>query len=44
MVNDTITFSIPKELKTELKIYVAKNNTTITDVLNNYIKDLVENK
>ena len=45
MVNETITFSIDKDLKTELKIIAIKKDSTITDILNSLIQDYVnENK
>lgn len=45
MANDTITFSIDKDLKTELKLIAVKQNLTITEILTNFIQDYVdENK
>ena len=45
MVNETITFNIDKDLKTELKIIAIKKDNTITDILNSLIQDYVnENK
>lgn len=40
-----LNINIDKELRDELKIACIKNNTTITDVLTDYIKQYVnENK
>ena len=40
-----LNISIDKELRDELKIIAVKNNTTITEILTEYIKEYVnENK
>ena len=40
-----LNISIDKELRDELKIIAIKNDTTITEILTDYIKDYVnENK
>ena len=45
MSNDKLTFSIDKDLKIELKIHAVKNETTVSKLLNQIIKDyLNENK
>ena len=45
MAKDTLTFSIDKELKTELKIIALKQDKPIKDILNDLIQDFVnENK
>ena len=45
MVKDTLTFSIDKELKTELKIIALRQDRAIKDILSDLIQDFVnENK
>ena len=45
MSNDTLTFSIEKELKTELKVIALKQDRTVKDILTELIQDFVnENK
>ena len=40
-----LNISIDKELRDELKIIAIKNDTTITEILTDYIKDYInENK
>ena len=36
-----ISFLIDKSLRTELNVYAAKNDTTVTKILTDYIKELV---
>jgi hypothetical protein len=45
MGNDTLTFSIDKDLKIELKVIAVRKETTVTQLLNQIITDYVnENK
>ena len=45
MSTDLLNINIDKELRDELKITCIKNNTTITDVVTEFIKQYVnENK
>jgi hypothetical protein len=45
MSNDTLTFSIDKDLKIELKVIAVRKETTVTKLLNQIITDYVnENK
>jgi len=45
MSNDTLTFVIDKELKTELKMIALKQDRTIKEILSELIQDFVnENK
>ena len=45
MVNETMTFSIDKELKTELKVIALKQDRTVKSILTELIQDFVnENK
>lgn len=45
MSNDTLTFSIDKDLKIELKVIAVRKETTVTQLLNQIITDYVnENK
>ena len=45
MVNETMTFSIDKELKTELKVIALKQDRTVKSILTELIQDCVnENK
>ena len=42
MGNDTLTFSIDKDLKIELKVIAVRKETTVTEILNNLITEYVE--
>lgn len=45
MSKDTLTFSIEKDLKIELKVIAVRQETTVTQLLNKIIQDYVnENK
>jgi hypothetical protein len=45
MSQDTITFSIDKDLKIELKVLAVRKETTLTKLLNEILTDYVnENK
>ena len=45
MSKDTLTFSIDKDLKIELKVLAVRQETTVTQLLNKIIQDYVnENK
>ena len=45
MSKDTLTFSINKDLKTELKVIALRQDTTVTNILTELIQDYVnENK
>ncbi len=45
MAIETLTINIDKELKTELRVIAVKQDKTLTDVLNELIRDFVnENK
>jgi predicted transcriptional regulator len=45
MVNETMTFSIDKDLKRELKVIALQQDRTVKDILNTLIQDFVnENK
>ena len=45
MVQDTITFSLDKDLKIELKVIAVRKETTLTKLLNEILIDYVnENK
>jgi hypothetical protein len=45
MSKDTLTFSIDKDLKIELKVLAVRQETTVTKLLNQIITDYVnENK
>ena len=45
MVRDTITFSLDKDLKIELKVIAVRKETTLTKLLNEILIDYVnENK
>jgi predicted transcriptional regulator len=45
MSKDTLTFSIDKDLKIELKVLAVRQETTVTQLLNQIIEDYVnENK
>lgn len=37
-----LNINIDKDLRDELKIVAIKNNTTITEILTDYIKDYIE--
>ena len=41
MGNDTLTFSIDKDLKIELKVIAVRKETTVTQLLNQIITDYV---
>lgn len=40
MGNDTLTFSIDKDLKIELKVIAIRRETTLTKLLNEILEDL----
>ena len=42
MTKDSLTFSIDKDLKLELKILALRQETTVTEILNGLIKEYVE--
>ena len=42
MTKDSLTFSIDKDLKLELKIIALKQETTVTEILNDLIVEYVE--
>lgn len=45
MAIETLTINIDKDLKTELRVIAVKQDKTLTDVLNELIRDFVnENK
>ena len=45
MTKDSLTFSIDKDLKIELKVIAVRKETTVTQLLNQIITDYVnENK
>ena len=45
MVKETLTFKIDKDLKIELKVLAVRQETTVTQLLNQIIEDYVnENK
>lgn len=45
MTNDTLTFTIDKELKTQLKVIALKQDRTVKEILTELIQDFVnENK
>ena len=45
MTIETLTINIDKELKTELRVIAVKQDKTLTDILNELIRDYVnENK
>ena len=41
MTNDTLTFSIDKDLKIELKVLAVRKETTLTKLLNEILTDYV---
>ena len=41
MTNDTLTFSIDKDLKIELKVIAVRKETTLTKLLNEILTDYV---
>ena len=42
MVKETITFSIDKDLKIELKVLAVRQEKTLTNLLNDVLSDYVE--
>ncbi len=42
ITKDTLTFNIDKDLKLELKILALKQETTVTDILNQMIVEYIE--
>ena len=42
MGNDTLTFSIDKDLKIELKVIAIRRETTLTKLLNEILEDYVD--